>query len=145
MWWAMYPGDNCTNYVAYVESHVYGVATPHSLLGDGGDWGYNAAAQGVPVNATPTVGSVAVWDMGSGIPQGHVAIVQAVGPRDRYIVVSQSGMGEDADGFDWQRVDRSGGSWEPWPSSFIHFTGTNMPGSVNRPTHFVGLWDASAE
>jgi surface antigen len=144
MWWSMYPGVNCTNYVAYVESHVYGVASPDSLLGDGGDWGFNAAAEGLPVNGTPTDGSVAVWDMGSGIAQGHVAIVQAIGPHDRYIVVSQSGMWGDDDGFDWQRIDRSGGSWEPWPSSFIHFTGTRMPGVAYRPAHFVGIWDAGA-
>ena len=144
MWWSMYPGINCTNYVAYVESHVYGVAKPASLFGDGGDWGYNAVATGVPVNDTPTVGAVAVWDMGSGIPQGHVAIVQAIGPHNRYIVVSQSGMWEDTDGFGWQRIDRRGGSWEPWPNSFIHFSGTNMPGMILRAA-LVGMLDTSGE
>jgi surface antigen len=144
-WWQMFAGVNCTNYVAYVESQLYDVAAPDSLLGDGGDWGYNAAALGVPVDNTPTVGSVAVWDMGSGIPQGHVAIVQSVGPHGRYIVVSQSGMWGDTDGFAWQRVDRVGGSWEPWPSSFIHFSGSHMPWMIGRPEHFIGVWAAGAE
>jgi hypothetical protein len=33
-WWRMYPGNNCTNYVAYVESQVFGVTQPTYLLGD---------------------------------------------------------------------------------------------------------------
>lgn len=65
-WWRMFPGDNCTNYAAFVEATVYGVATPDYLLGNGGQWAANAAAQGVPVDTIPTVGSVAVWDEGAG-------------------------------------------------------------------------------
>ena len=55
----MYPGDNCTNYVAFVESTVYGVSTPTYDLGNGYTWASAAANNGVLVNHTPTVGSVA--------------------------------------------------------------------------------------
>src|ERR1019366_6413391 len=37
-YWNMYAGNNCTNYVAFVESTVYGVATPAYRLGDAGEW-----------------------------------------------------------------------------------------------------------
>jgi surface antigen len=143
MWWRMYAGDNCTNYAAYVESQIYGVPEPAGLLGDGGQWAANAAAQGIPVDTTPTVGSVAEWDadtpsMGG---YGHVAIVEAVGADDSYIDVSQSGMGASDDGFDWERIYADGGSWEPWPSSFIHFSGTRMPATFPQP----GNWLPGAE
>ena len=129
-YWTMYPGDNCTNYVAYVESTVYAVPTPTFNLGDGGLWATAAAHHGVLVNHTPVIGSVAVWDGGdSGIPdEGHVAVVEAVGPNDSYIVVSQQHMLDDVDGYDWTVInaDPSLNQWEQWPDSFIHF--------VNEPT-----------
>jgi surface antigen len=142
-WWSMYPGDNCTNYAAYVESQVYGVPTPGYLLGDGGQWGYRAAAEGVPVDGTPSVGAVAVWDadtpgMGG---YGHVAVVEAVAADGSYIEVSQSGMGPANDGYDWERVSRDLSSWEPWPSSFIHFSGPGIPDTLPG----AGLRIAGAE
>jgi surface antigen len=125
MYWRMFPGDNCTNYVAYVESRVYGVATPRYLLGDGGQWAGNARAHGVTVNHTPSVGAVAEWNGGTfGIGgAGHVGVVEEVGPRDRYIVISQQNMSEDRDGYDWTLIRRGHPSdqWQEWPSSFIHF------------------------
>jgi surface antigen len=131
-WWRMYPGDNCTNYVAFVESQVYDVPEPDFQLGDGGQWGYRAAEYGVPVNEDPTVGSVAVWDAGApGMGgYGHVAVVEDVAPNGSYIDVSQSGMGSADDGYDWERIYASGGSWEPWPDSFIHFAGSAIPGTL---------------
>jgi surface antigen len=131
-WWRMYPGDNCTNYAAFVESQVYEVPEPDLLLGDGGQWGYRAAENGIPVNDTPSVGSVAVWDEGApGMGgYGHVAVVEDVAPDGSYIDVSQSGMGTADDGFDWERIYASGGSWEPWPNSFIHFAGAAIPGTL---------------
>jgi surface antigen len=128
-WWRMYPGDNCTNYVAYVESQFFGVTEPTYLLGDAYQWAANASANGVPVDDTPSVGAVAYW--GAETPgmkrYGHVAIVQAVGPSGSYIDVSQSGMGKSDDGYDWERIYQNSTSWEPWPDSFIHFPGTNIP------------------
>ena len=131
-WWSMYPGINCTNYAAYVESQVYGVPTPRVLMGDAYQWADHATEAGIPVDDNPTVGSVAVW--GADSPgmggYGHVAVVESVGPDGSYIDVSQSGMGTQADGYDWERVSRAGGSWEPWPMSFIHFAGPGIPGAV---------------
>lgn len=56
-YWRMDAGDECTNYTAYVESAAFGVATPDYLLGNGGEWAVNAAANGVLVNHTPSVGA----------------------------------------------------------------------------------------
>jgi surface antigen len=131
-WWSMYPGDNCTNYAAYVESEVYGVSTPDYLLGDGGQWGERAALEGAPVDGTPSVGAVAVWDadtpsMGG---YGHVAVVEAVAADGSSIVVSQSGMGTAEDGYNWERISKDSPSWEPWPSSFIHFSGPALPNTL---------------
>jgi surface antigen len=136
-WWSMYPGVNCTNYAAFVESQVYGVATPRVLLGDAYQWADRATEAGVPVDQSPTVGSVAVWGAGAnGMGgYGHVAVVEAVGPGASYIDVSQSGMGAQNDGYDWERVYRTGGSWEQWPSSFIHFAGPGIPGTVPHLGH----------
>ncbi len=134
-WWSMYAGDNCTNYAAYVESQVYGVPTPGYLLGDAYQWSSNAAAHGIEVDTTPSVGAVADWSadapgMGG---YGHVAVVEAVGPGNSYIDVSESGMGTSADGYDWERIYAHQSSWEPWPAGFIHFTGTRFPIVVPKP------------
>lgn len=126
-WWSMYPGINCTNYAAYVESQIYGVPTPGLLLGDADQWSGRAAEAGVPVDETPTIGSVAVWgaDANGMGGYGHVAVVEAISPDGSYIDVSQSGMGSANDGYSWERVYRDGSSWESWPSSFIHFAGSS--------------------
>jgi surface antigen len=127
-WWRMYPGDNCTNYVAYVESQTFGVPTPDYLLGNADQWAANAAAQGVQVDTTPTVGSVAYWAGGPEIGgDGHVAIVEDVGPQGSYIDVSESGMGQSDDGFDWVRLYPDAESYLPYPDKFIHFAGTQIP------------------
>lgn len=125
-WWAMYAGINCTNYAAYVESQIYGVPTPGVLLGDADQWSGRAAQAGIPVDQTPTVGSVAVWgaDANGMGGYGHVAVVEAIGPNGGYIDVSQSGMGTADDGYSWERVYRDNSSWESWPESFIHFAGS---------------------
>jgi len=129
-YWLMSAGDECTNYVAYVEQTVYGVRPPKYILGDGGSWAATAAAHGVAVDHTPTVGAVAEWDDGTdgiGGP-GHVGVVEAVGSVGHgidWIDVSQQHIDSDADGYDWERIyARSSPSrWEPWPSNFIHFGG----------------------
>ena len=125
-YWGMDQGNECTNYAAFVESTVYGVATPDYSLGNGGDWATSAAKHGVIVNTTPIVGSVAEWNdhdykMGS---DGHVAIVEQVGPDDSYIVVSQQNIISDTNSYDWEKIDAGAPAkeWEPWPDNFIHFT-----------------------
>lgn len=134
-WWSMYPGINCTNYAAYVESQIYGVPTLGLLLGDAYEWSGRASEAGIPVDQTPTVGSVAVWGadapgMGS---DGHVAVVEAIGPDGSYIDVSQSGMGTAGDGYSWERVYRDDSAWESWPSSFIHFAGSGSSTALPQP------------
>jgi surface antigen len=85
---------NCTNYVAFVESTVYGVPAPNPALPiNATDWVKGAQHDGFTVNQIPTVGSVAQWYANDNKPvignDGHVAIVEQVGPDDSYIVVSQ--------------------------------------------------------
>jgi surface antigen len=129
-YWMMSAGDECTNYTAFVEQTVYGVRAPGYVLGDGGVWAQSAAARGVVVDRTPTVGAVAEWDDGTdgiGGP-GHVGVVEAVGRVGHgigWIDISQQHIDGDADGYDWERIDAhsSSSAWEPWPSHFIHFTG----------------------
>jgi hypothetical protein len=106
------------------------VAAPTYILGDGGAWAATAAAHGVAVDHTPTVGAVAEWDDGTdgiGGP-GHVAVVEAVGrvgDRIDWVDISQQHIDSDTDGYDWERIYARGSSstWEPWPSHFIHFPG----------------------
>ncbi len=136
-YWRMYAGNNCTNYVAYVESTAFGVATPANLLGDADQWPANATLDGALVNHTPTVGSVAEWNPGSpGIPYpGHVAVVERVGPHNRYIVISQQNI-LDANDYDWVRIyaDSSLNQWQQWPSNFIHFpAGEQTTGQGSSP------------
>ncbi|MGC9961307.1 MAG: CHAP domain-containing protein [Acidimicrobiales bacterium] len=123
-YWSMDAGDECTNYVAYVESAVYKVATPTYLLGNASSWPANARAHGVVVNHVPSVGAVAEWDgYSAGIgPSGHVAVVERVGPNDSWIDVSQQHIASDVDGFDWERIPIGNQGWEPWPSNFVHFS-----------------------
>jgi hypothetical protein len=54
---------------------------------------------------------------------GHVAVVEQVGPRDRYIVISQQHIGSDINGYDWTRINAGypADQWQEWPTSFIHF------------------------
>jgi surface antigen len=141
-YWNMNAGNNCTNYVAFVESTVYGVATPAYRLGDAGEWPQTSALHGAVVNHVPTVGSVAEWNGGSpGIPfPGHVAIVEAIGPRDSYIVISQQ-IAPDVDDFDWIRInaDSATNQWEQWPSSFIHFAGVHGSLRVDSKSSVVHI------
>ena len=120
-------GVECTNYAAFVESSLYGVATPTYSLGHATNWAAAARAHGVTVNGTPTVGSVAQWnandpDIGS---DGHVAVVEEVGPNDSYIVISQDNWSSDTDKYGWAMIlAGTPNQGEPWPDNFIHFSNT---------------------
>jgi surface antigen len=145
MFWRMYPGNNCTNYAAYAETAAFGVAEPSYLLGDAGQWAANAAAHGVPVNGTPSVGAVAEWDggapgMGSA---GHVAVVEQVGPDDSYIVISQQAIGSDPDGYDWTKISAGApaSQWQEWPDHFIHFAGRGGQAPPVGTGTSVGYYD----
>lgn len=105
MWWRMYAGHNCTNYVAYrmVRSGM-SATRPWSGSGDARNWGYALAPK---VNQTPTVGSIAWWST------SHVAYVEQVIDANT-IVISEDHWGGD---FDWRKIVRAGGGW---PTGFIH-------------------------
>jgi len=119
--WRMIAGNECTNYVAYVESQVFRAPEPSYLLGNAGQWAGTAAAHGVLVNGRPSAGAVAEWDGGApGMgPAGHVAVVEKTGPG--YIVISQQHIGSDPDGYDWTRIKAGASTWQEWPTHFIHF------------------------
>ncbi|WP_166392001.1 CHAP domain-containing protein [Nocardioides ochotonae] len=119
MYWRMYAGHNCTNYVAYrlVRAGMPNVR-PWSGSGNASNWG---AAMSKITDGTPRVGAVAWWRAnvpGAG-SSGHVAYVeQVVSPTE--IVVSEDSWGGD---FHWRRITKSGTGW---PSGFIHFIDTEI-------------------
>jgi surface antigen len=130
MWWRMYGGHNCTNYVAYrMVKNGMSATRPWSGSGDARNWGVVFSAQ---TNQTPMVGSVAWWS------SNHVAYVQQVVDADT-IVISEDHYGGD---FDWRQIVRSGGGW---PTGFIHLTdeavkATTAPAVTGTPKVDVPLW-----
>ena len=97
------------------------------------NWATGARANGFLVNRAPTVGSVAQWSANdnNGVigADGHVAVVEAIGPNDSYIVISQDNWSTDTDYYGWALIlnepDTPGA--EPWPDNFVHFPGTGLP------------------
>lgn len=87
-----YPYGQCTWYV-HQRRHQIGKEVP-TTLGNGGDWGDNAKAEGFKVNKEPKVGagaSIKAGDFGAPPPYGHVAFVEKV-KDDGGIVVSESNV-----------------------------------------------------
>ena len=131
MYWRMFAGHNCTNYVAYrlIQSGMPDVR-PWQGDGNASNWGVAMASI---TDQTPTVGSVA-WYRPNVTPagsNGHVAMVEQV-ISDTEIVVSEDYWGGD---FHWRRVTKTGGGW---PSGFIHFNDrvvapTTAPAIVGSP------------
>ncbi|GAA5130663.1 hypothetical protein GCM10023339_61500 [Alloalcanivorax gelatiniphagus] len=114
MFWKMYAGHNCTNYVAYrlIQTGMSDVR-PWSGSGNASNWGVAMASI---TDQTPSVGSIA-WYKPHVTPaggSGHVAYVEQV-ISDTEIIVSEDYWGGD---FYWRRITKSGGGW---PSGFIHF------------------------
>lgn len=106
MYWRMYRGHNCTNYVAYrlVQNGMPNVR-PYAKLGNAAGWGKVAKKL---TNSKPNLGAVAWWK------SGHVAIVEkVVSPTE--ILVSEDNWGGD---FRWRRITKSA---KGWPTGFIHF------------------------
>jgi surface antigen len=149
MWWRMYAGHNCTNYVAY--RMVRGGMSPERPWegnGNGSNWGHAMARI---TDDTPMVGSVAWFDAGHGYAgsNGHVAYVERV-VDNRTIVVSEDMWGGD---FHWRRITKGGIGW---PTGFIHFndrpvraleqptiTGDAAVGETLRAT--AGSWTPAAK
>lgn len=126
MYWRMYAGNNCTNYVAY-RMVKGGMANdrPWEGSGNASNWGLEMATI---TNRRPRVGAVAWWK--ANVPPagsaGHVAYVEEVVSRTE-IIVSEDYWGGD---FHWRRVIKG----EPgWPSGFIHFNDIQLT-SRSAPT-----------
>jgi surface antigen len=122
MFWNMYSGRNCTNYVAYRMIKAGMPSTrPSQLLAGKGNASYWGPSFGTATNSVPTVGAIAWWKAnvpgaGSG---GHVAYVEKV-YSSTDIVVSESNWSGD---FDWRRITTAAN----WPSGFIHLRDSGAP------------------
>lgn len=105
MWWRMYSGHNCTNYMAYRMIRAGMSETrPWTGSGDARNWGKVFASR---TDQTPAVGAVAWWS------SNHVAYVQKIVDADTIIISEDHYRGD----FDWRKIVRSGGGW---PTGFIH-------------------------
>ena len=148
MYWRMYAGHNCTNYVAFrmIQSGMPNVR-PWEGSGNATYWGTSMPKI---TDSTPTVGSVAWWKAGvyPAGSAGHVAYVEKVVDSNTIIVSQDSWGGE----FSWARITRDRG----WPSGFIHFndlaltktasptiTGTPKAGATLTAT--PGSWSPAAD
>jgi surface antigen len=113
MWWRMYEGHNCTNYVAY-RMVKNGMSAERPWDGTGMAYNWGRANRSI-TDDTPMVGSVAWFDAYDGVgSSGHVAYVQKV-VSNRKIVISEDSWGGD---FHWRTITKDGGGW---PTGFIHF------------------------
>lgn len=115
MYWRMYKGHNCTNYIAYRMIQA-GMSTERPWSGGSGNayyWGY---AMDSITDQTPTVGAVAWWDRGvSGAgSSGHVAYVEKVISATEIVISEDSWSGD----FHWRTIVNDG---KGWPTGFIHF------------------------
>lgn len=148
MYWRMYAGHNCTNYVAYrmVQNGMPNVR-PWSGGGNATYWGTSVPQL---TNGTPAVGAVAWWKANKGPAgsAGHVAYIEQVVSADEIIVSQDSWRGD----FSWARVTRSSGNW---PSGFIHFTDMTVQNTAapmisgdarvgTRLTASAGTWTPAA-
>ncbi len=148
MYWRMYGGHNCTNYVAYRMMKA-GMSSerPWSGTGMAYNWGY---AMKDITDKVPAVGAVAWWDRGvSGAgSSGHLAVVEQV-VSDTEIIISEDSWSGD---FHWRRIIKDGTTW---PTGFIHFvdeavtntiapsiSGTPQVGSTLRAAK--GRWTPAA-
>ncbi|MGI9156833.1 MAG: CHAP domain-containing protein [Marmoricola sp.] len=123
MYWRMYGGHNCTNYVAYrmIQSGLPNTR-PWSGSGNGSNWG---AAMRSITNTSPAVGSVAWWPAnapGAG-SAGHVAYVEKVVSSSE-IIISEDMWGGD---FHWRDILKSS---TRWPKGFIHFNDAAVTNSA---------------
>lgn len=147
MWWLMYSGHNCTNYVAY-RMVKQGMSAERPWEGTGMAYNWGRANRRI-TDATPMVGSVAWWDAGDSVgSSGHVAYVEKV-VSGRRIVISEDSWSGD---FHWRTIRKRGGGW---PTGFIHFDDravepqqaprvTGMPAVGSTLTADLGQWSPAA-
>jgi surface antigen len=115
--WAFYQGQ-CVSWAAYRLNQLNGIAFSNSFGGGGrwgnaSNWGPHAQALGIPVNATPAVGSVAWYAASSASPDGHVAYVEQVNSPTS-IVISEMNYDDD-NGFRVWTITTSSGQLHPHP------------------------------
>ena len=128
MWWRMYSGHNCTNYVAY-RLVKNGMSAERPWDGTGMAYNWGRANRSI-TDDTPMVGSVAWFDAYDGVgSSGHVAYVQKV-ISNRKIVISEDSWGGD---FHWRTITKDGGGW---PTGFIHFADRSV--AVERAPAVTG-------
>ncbi|VXB86737.1 CHAP domain-containing protein [Nocardioides sp. AX2bis] len=131
MYWNMYSGHNCTNYVAYrmVQAGMPNVR-PWSGSGNAMFWGTSNSSK---TDRTPEVGAVAWFRANrSGVSgsAGHVAYVErVVSPTE--IIVSEDSWGGD---FHWRRYSVAAGTW---PDGFVHFV-DSTPALANKTVPKLG-------
>lgn len=126
MYWRMYSGHNCTNYVAYRMIQA-GMSTERPWSGTGNAYNWGLARRDI-TDQKPAVGAVAWWNRnvpGAG-SVGHVAYVEKV-VSSTVIIVSQDSWGGD---FSWKRIDKNDSGW---PSGFIHFADKPTFENVTQP------------
>jgi surface antigen len=131
----------CTSFVEWRLNNDAGVPFTNTyrgvIWGDAGNWIPAATAAGVPINTTPTIGSVAVypaWVQGAG-GAGHVSWVIGVG--NGTVTVEDYNFPDAYDNYQFytysQHVVATAGL------KFVHFTGSGGTGYVTgtvmaRPT-----------
>lgn len=131
MYWRMYAGHNCTNYVAYRMIKA-GMSTERPWTGSGNADNWGRAMSSI-TDTTPRVGAVAWWKagvVGAG-SSGHVAYVEKVVSSTEIVISEDSWNGD----FDWRTIVKDGPGW---PSGFIHFVdksleATQQPAIVGTP------------
>jgi surface antigen len=149
--WQFYNRE-CTSFVAWRLNSENGVAFNDywqgQHWGNASNWKNAADALKIPVDDSPTRGSVAWWRAGSaGSSRGHVAWVQTAG--DNAITVEEYNYLHEGQ-YDTRIISRASSLW---PSGFIHIkdtqirntaspavTGTAQVGKTLRTTR--GTWSA---
>jgi len=120
LYWRMFGGHNCTNYVAY---RLVSAGMPNVRPWTGGaDARYWGGANEDITDTVPVKGAVAWWDSsknGAG-SSGHVAYVEKVISSTEILVSEDNWQGN----FYYKRITKSGVGW---PTGFIHFKDSRTP------------------
>jgi len=120
LYWRMFGGHNCTNYVAY---RLVSAGMPNVRPWEGGaDARYWGGSNESITDKTPVKGAVAWWDSnknGAG-SSGHVAYVEKVISSTEILISEDNWQGN----FFYKRITKSGVGW---PTGFIHFKDSRTP------------------
>lgn len=119
---------NCTWYAhGRLRQLGYNLAQLNVLLGNASDWDSVASNNGILVDATPTVGSIAQTDSGAG-GLGHVAVVENV-HGDGSITVTESSYSESTSS-PWNFLWRHRTVSKTWFQNFIHVS--SIPSGITQ-------------